>query len=192
MTFVSLIVALVYENLVGSIVAHGVSWPTTSFDVLFWVQCLVVATTPLMYWFTTSIVSASIRIAFSPRDTLLVILPGPVFMMLAASIGSSGTELVWAFAASLLYGSAWLVFREYERLYTLDDEATHIVGPHLVSRRLMLSAGTFMTACTLLVYIDVVPIDVISVALVSSMLAAIYAHTIWYREWRLIAGITQK
>ena len=114
MMLVSLIVALVFENLIGVIRERPVLWGASPETLFFWSQCLVGLTGPLCYWFTLSLSASAVRAVFSPQDTVASILAAIAFNALVAGIDSF-EPAVWLGVFAFLFATAWLSFRQYGR-----------------------------------------------------------------------------
>ena len=188
MTLVSLIVALIFETLIGKILDYQGAWLSSPEGFLFLSQCLFVATASLMYWFTLSLQSASFLVVFSPRHALSPIMPGVIFFALVSTIGGNGL-ILWLYVCSTLSGAAWLVFGEHERLYIADPEASGKTGSHLISRLLMLCAGIAIAGSAALLQIEVIGLLTVSALLWVAVILALIAHQFWYAEWKRAVGI---
>lgn len=188
MTLVSLIVALIFETLIGKMIDYHGAWLFTPEGFLFSSQCLYMAITPLMYWFTLSLQSASILVVFSPRHALSPILPGVIFFALVSTIDGTG-QILWLYVCSTLSGAAWLVFGEHERLYCADPEASGTAGAHRISRRIMLGGGIIVASSAVLLQYQVVGNIVAGAALCIAAVLGIIAHQFWYAEWKRAVDI---
>ena len=183
MTLVSLIVALVFETLIGKMIDYEGAWLSSSEGFMFLSQCVFLAIVSLMYWFTLSLQSASILVVFSPRHALSPILPGVIFFALVSTIGGNGL-ILWLYVCSTLSAAAWLVFGEHERLYITDPEASGGAGAHRISRRLMLCTGIIIVGSAALLQYKVVGLIPVGALLLVSAAIAVIAHQIWYAEWK--------
>ena len=67
---VSLIVALVFENLVAAIREQSALWDGSPESFFFLSQCFIMLVGPMTYWFTFSLHSPSSETTFNPRDIL--------------------------------------------------------------------------------------------------------------------------
>lgn len=183
MTLVSLIVALVFETLIGKMIDYEGAWLTSPEGFMFLSQCLFLATVSLMYWFTLSLQSASILVVFSPRHALSPILPGAIFFALVSTIGGNGL-ILWLYVCSTLSAAAWLVFGEHERLYMADPEASGQAGTHRISRLLMLCCGIIIAGSAALLQFEVLNLIPVSALLWVAVVLAVIAHQFWYAEWK--------
>ena len=183
MTLVSLIVALVFETLIGKMIDYEGAWLSSSEGFMFLSQCVFLAIVSLMYWFTLSLQSASILVVFSPRHALSPILPGVIFFALVSTIGGNGL-ILWLYVCSTLSAAAWLVFGEHERLYITDPEASGGAGAHRISRRLMLCTGIIIVGSAALLQYKVVGLIPVGALLLVSAAIAVIAHQFWYAEWK--------
>jgi len=188
MTLVSLIVALVYENLVGAVSDHEGGSAVTPENYLFWSQCGFLTLTPLMYWFTLSLQTASIRAIFSPRDALLPIAPGIAFIILASTVGE-GSGVSWIATAGVLFATGWFAFQEYGRLYEADPDAPGGIGAHQFSARIMFGIALILGVNALLLQTHAIGLIVSSISLWAATLLGVYAHVRWYSEWSHAVGM---
>ncbi len=67
MMMISLIIGLLYENLVGAMAGLDGLWKQDAESFFLWTQCLTLATLPLLFWFTQTLTSAAMRAVFVPR-----------------------------------------------------------------------------------------------------------------------------
>ncbi len=188
MMLVSLIVALVFENLVGVIRERPVLWDASPETLFFWSQCLVGLAGPLCYWFTLSLSASAVRAVFSPRDTVASILAAVAFNALVAGIGSFAPS-VWLLVFAFLFARAWLAFRGYGKVYARDPLVGGDVSTHRGSGRMMVGAGLFVAAAALFLHIEVIGLLGASAGVVTATAFVVAAHAMWFREWQAATGV---
>lgn len=191
MTLVSLVVALVYENLISGMAGQRDVWSPTPENFFLWAQCVFLAVSPLMYWFTLSLHSAAIRVVFSPRDAFAAIGAGLFFFFLASNLGATQVA-VWMFAAGTLFVNGWFAFREYGRLYASDPEASGNVGTHRSAGRMMLASGVLMVGCAILLQAETVGLVTSGAVLLVAVAVGTIAHVRWYAEWKGATGLGER
>lgn len=189
MMLVSLIVALVFENLIGVIRERPVLWDARPETFFFWSQCLVGLVGPLCFWFTLSLSASAVRAVFSPRDTVASILAAIAFNALVAGIGAI-EPVVWLVVFGFLFGTAWLAFRGYGSVYARDPLVRGDISTHRGSGRIMMmSAGLCVAPAALLLHLGVIGLLGASVGVVSATTAVVAGHVKWFREWQAATGV---
>ncbi len=183
MTLISLIVALVYEQLIESVQGQDGLFTLSEPNLLLWAQFLAIAIWPLEYWFTTSLSSSSVRTVFRPRSALGPLSPALLFFGLASNTGAWNPAL-WLTVAALLHGAAWFALGEQGRHYALDPSLCGGADAHRLSRSLMLASGVVLAAAALFLQMDVLGPAPVGAGIVVALGISLTAHAKWYGEWR--------
>ena len=190
MTLVSLIVALIFENLISELGSRQAIWRVTPENFFLWAQSVFLGASTMYFWFTQSLHAAAVRVVFSPRDVFGAVGSGLFFFLLAANLGAEG-GIVWMYAAAALYTVAWYAITDYGRLYAADPDASGGVGAHRSSSRLMLAGATIVGCGGLLGTFGVVGIGGVAGFLVVAVVLGGLAHALWFSEFKSAVGLRQ-
>jgi len=190
MTVVSLVVALVFENLIQVLKEQPAAWRMTSESFLMWSQCVVTVNLAAMYWVKLTVDSSTLRVPFSPLDGLNALAAGVGFMVLASSIGEAAPA-VWTSAAAGLLFLACGIWTYHDRCYQRDPEAFPAAGSHNSGIRAMALGGTILAATAILSALQWVDEVATGLALLLGVLLLDVAHWLWYRNWKRTLSVGQ-
>ncbi len=190
MTMVSLIVALVYENLVSAFGDFRDLGSPTPENIFVWAQFFVLTFAPLEFWFTQSVHAACVRPVFTPRHALVPIIAAVALNFFVSTIGA-GHAVAWMYVSPILIMTAWVAFRDFGRLYAEDDEIPGGVDSHRASGLIHLVAGAAMLPFAGLLHAGRIGLGTAALVIVTGGLATIVGHVVWYREWRRAAGLSE-
>jgi hypothetical protein len=184
MTILSLIVALVYENLIGAMKEQKNLWTWTAETAFLWSQCAFLVMAPLTFWFAHSLQSCSVRRVFARADAIVPILAAIMFNVLASNLGTH-LATSWLLIAGLLAAAAWVAFGQFGRHYVEDGTLSSGPDPHRWSRRLMVAIGSNFIALAISLHFGVIGFGTAAtVLLLLTPLAATTIFSVWYQEWR--------
>ena len=188
MTMVSLIVALVYENLIGAFGNFQKLGTPTPENIFVWAQFFVLTFAPLEFWFTQSVHAACVRPVFTPRHALVPIIAAFALNFFVSTIGVEHA-VAWMYVSPFLVMTAWIAFRDFGRLYAEDDEVPGGVASHRGSGLIHLVAGAAMLPFAGLLHAGRIGLGAAALVIAMGGLATIVGHVVWYREWRKAAGL---
>jgi hypothetical protein len=88
MTILSLIIALVYENLVGEMRAQQNIWVWSEETLFVWSQCAFMLVGPAAFWFAYSLFTCTVRPGFLREDAFAPVGAALFFNVMVANLGT--------------------------------------------------------------------------------------------------------
>ncbi len=189
MTMISLIVGLLYENLVGQMQELPALWRGGPESFFVWVQCAALVSQPLLFWFTQTVNAASVRAMFSPRLAMIPILASTSLFFFVSNIGAEHA-LAWLYVWGFLYIAAFASFRDFGTLYEQDPDAPGGQWAHRRSGLGMLSTGAVVLGGAVAFHLEVFGLLGAGAFLAVGSLASIASHAVWYGEWKSAVGVS--
>ena len=187
MTIVSVVVALVFENLFAAMKERDDLWSFSS--ALLWVEAGAVVLSGVLFWFHSLLFSASIRQLFSLRDAIN---PFVVLFVLNILVASISTEfsmffLFWAFTMA----TGVVTWGYWERLYEAERGDPSARGSFRTVR--LISGGIALAVLGVSAggWVDLVsPLfaTVFGVVVITSIL--FWVQPAFRRGWQKAAGVS--
>lgn len=191
MMMISLIVGLLYENLVGAMQGLDGLWRGDAESFFVWTQCLMLATMPLLFWFTQTLNSAALRAVFVPRSAIVPILAASGLFFFVSNLGGEHA-IAWLYVWGAVFALAWVAFRDFGSLYEADADAPGGLDAHRGSSALMVVTGLIVFGGGILVHTGKLGFVGAGAFLWLGVVGGIVAHSLWYREWKVAVGLTEE
>ena len=188
MMMISLIVGLLYENLVGAMQDLEGLWRGDGESFVLWTQCLMLTILPLLFWFTQTLTSAALRAVFVPRLALVPILAASGLFFFVSNLGAENAT-VWLYGWSAVMSLAWFGFRDFGSLYETDTEALGGLKSHDRSGALMAATGLVVLGGAVLTHMGRLGAIGAGAFLLVGLVGVTAAHYLWYGEWKAAVGI---
>ncbi len=185
-TILSLIIALVYENLISEMRAQPVLFEYSPEVAFLWGQCVFMIASPAIFWFAHSLFACSVRPVYSRADALAPIGAALAFNVMVANLGAS-SGAYWMMGMGLLAAIGFFALGQFNGGYRSDSEVSVSTDAHTLSRRIMfvLGLGTVLVAGLLQAGILGYAVAGGFMAL-ASCVGVFGILSVWYREWRAV------
>lgn len=191
MTMISLIVALLYENLVSGMRDLEGLWEGDAESFFLWAQCFVLTINPLLFWFTQTLNSAALRAVFVPRLALVPVLVAAALFFFVSNLGLEHAS-AWLYGWGVLTSLAWVAFRDFGSLYESDGDTPGGLTSHKRSGAVMVATGLVVLCGAVLSQLGQVEAAGAGVFLLVCLVGAVGAHYLWYAEWKIAVGMLGK
>ena len=191
MMMISLIIGLLYENLVAAMQDLPALWQGDAESFFLSVQCLMLATMPLLFWFTQTLNAAALRAVFAPHMAIIPILVAVGLFFFVTNLGAENATF-WLYAWGALMALGWFAFRDYGALYEADPDAPGGSDAHRTSGRVAAVTGLIVFGGGVLVHAGILGLIGAGGLLLLGVLGTVIQHYLWYAEWKVAVGVAEE